>query len=42
MRTSPTIAGGGSGFTASPASTEGFSAGQTSGATQSLTFTAEL
>jgi len=42
MRTSPTIAGGGSGFTASPSSTEGFSAGQTSGATQSLTFTAEL
>ena len=42
MRTSPTIAGGGSGFTASPASTEGFSAGQTSGATQNLTYSAEL
>jgi len=42
MRTAPTIAGGGSGFTASPATTEGFSAGQTSGATQSLTYSAEL
>jgi hypothetical protein len=42
MRTAPTIAGGGSGFTASPATTEGFSAGQTSGATQSFTYSAEL
>jgi hypothetical protein len=42
MRATPTIAGGGSGFTASPSTAEGFSAGQTSGATQNLTFSIEL
>lgn len=42
MRTSPTIAGGGSGFTTSVSSNAGTAMEQTSAASQNLTFSAEL
>ena len=42
MRTSPTIAGGGSGFTTSISSNAGTAMEQTSAASQNLTFSAEL
>jgi hypothetical protein len=42
MRTSPTIAGGGSGFSASVSSNAGTAMEQTSAASQNLTFSAEL
>ena len=42
MRTAPTIAGGGAGYATSVVSAVGFCNDQTSGASQNLTFTAEL
>ena len=42
MRTAPTLAGGGSGFSSSNVTVAGYCAEQTSGGVQSMTFSAEL
>jgi hypothetical protein len=42
MRTAPTLAGGGSGFSSSNVTVAGYCGEQTSGATQSMTFSSEL